>query len=118
MTVCVERINAKIPRDALVINTTSRSQGWSRGLSPFFAGPVDLYGGYSARNVENAWQFSKVYKQHINEEGSPTEEYFEWAKRGWSDDWAHRYPMGKGAIPQYSWWDIIIRLSGCRMTMY
>lgn len=105
MTVFVERINAKIPRGALVINTTSRSSGWSRGLSPFFAGPVDLYGDYKAKNVENAWQFSKVYKQHTGEDGNPTEEYFKWAEKGWSDNWAHRYPMGRGAIPQYSWWD-------------
>lgn len=88
-----------------VINTTSRSNGWSRGLSPFFAGPVKLYGGYSARNVENAWQYSKVYSEHINQSGNPTDEYWTWANQGWNKSKADRYPMGKGRIPEYSYWD-------------
>lgn len=90
--------------DPIIVNTTSRSNEW-RGLSPFFLGPVNLYGGNMARNVENGWQFAKVYKKHLDDEGNPSKEYFKWAKNGWGDDWAHRYPMGKGAIPEYSFWD-------------
>lgn len=93
-----------------VINTTSRASGpdsWSRGLSPFFLGPVSLYEGAvtsEAKNVENAWQFAKVYAQHTDAEGNPTEEYFQWAREGWEHTRAFRYPMGKGAVPEYSWW--------------
>lgn len=88
-----------------VINTTSRSAtDWSRGLSPFFLGPVKLYGDYIAKNVENAWQYTKVYDRHI-ENGEPHQAYFEWASRGWLSEEAHRYPMGKGAKPEYSYWD-------------
>jgi hypothetical protein len=36
------------------INTTSRSGNWSKGLSPFFLGPVDLYGGHTAKNVSDS----------------------------------------------------------------
>lgn len=86
------------------VNATSRSQQW-KGLSPFYVGPVELYDGHKSINVENAWQFSKVYKQHVDEDGNPTEEYWQWAKKGWADTWAHRYPMGKGAVPEYSYWD-------------
>lgn len=50
------------------------------------------------------WQFCKVYKQHVGEDGNPTDEYWKWAKAGWEDSWAHRYPMGRGAIPEYSQW--------------
>lgn len=57
-----------------------------------------------ARNVENAWQYAKTYAEHIDNDGNPTEEYFEWAKAGFRNGRAVRYPMGKGAIPQYSWW--------------
>lgn len=39
-----------------VINTTSHSNNFSKGLSPFNLGPVFLYNGYQSRNVENAWQ--------------------------------------------------------------
>jgi hypothetical protein len=55
--------------------------------------------------MENAWQFSKVYPEHVTECGLLTSKYWDWAKKGWSDTWAHRYPMGKGAIPLFSYWD-------------
>lgn len=90
-----------------VINTTSRSSGrdaWSRGLSPFHIGPVQLYDGAAAYNVENAWQFAKVYPVHVDKEENPTQEYFDWAREGWRTRRAIRYPMGKGAVPLYSWW--------------
>lgn len=86
------------------INTTSRESGWSKGLSPFLIGPCNLYDGYISQNMENAWQYSKVYKNHIDENGNPTPEYFWWAHAGWNKKWADRYPAGKGARPVYSYW--------------
>lgn len=86
------------------INVTSRSAE-GRGLSPFLLGPVKLYGDYTAKNVENGWQFSKVYEHHIKEDGEPHEAYFQWATKGWSSLKAFRYPMGKGVYPAYSYWD-------------
>ena len=89
------------------IDTTSRSRTWSKGLSPFFVGPVPLYEGASpqqATNVENAWQFAKVYPEHVGDDGLPLDEYFGWAASGWRDQRAHRHPMGKRS-PAYSWWD-------------
>jgi hypothetical protein len=94
----------KIPTDALVINTTSRSMNWSRNLSPFFLGPVELYDGYISQNFENLWQFAKVYNQHLDENGNPTDQYFQWAQKGWNDKFAHRYPMGRGMKAEYSYW--------------
>lgn len=98
------------PRDKSppgTINTTSRSDTWSRGLSPFFCGPVDLYHHRGellvAQNVENAWQNLKVYPQH-DTNGQPNHFYWSWARKGWASKAAIRYPMGKGAIPLYSWW--------------
>ena len=88
-----------------IVNTTSRSSTWSRGLSPFFLGPVDLYGGFSAKNVENAWQYCKVYSKHLDGLGNPAPAYFAWAESGWRKAYADRYPMGKGAVPEYSFWD-------------
>lgn len=98
------------PRDApkdgsMVINTTSRSTNWSKGLSPFFLGPVKLYGDYVSKNVENGWQYSKCFSQHADENGNPTADYFLWAQNGWNNSWANRYPMGKGAKPICSYWD-------------
>ena len=97
----------KLPEE-LVINTTSRATGqWSTGLSPFFLGPVPLYENAAtieSRNVENGWQFSKCFAEHVDSEGNPTPAYFEWAKTGWEKKRAERYPMGKGRKPLYSWW--------------
>lgn len=87
-----------------IINTTSRSNNWTKDFSPFSVGPVKLYNSYTAKNVENAWQFSKVYQEHVDDNGEPTDEYFKWANKGWNDTYAHRYPMGKGAVPLYSYW--------------
>lgn len=94
----------KAPEGSIVINTTSRSDNWSKSLSPFFLGPVKLYGEYKSINVENGWQYSKVYEYYLDD-GEPGERYFEWAKAGWNNTKAVRYPMGKGAVPEYSYWD-------------
>lgn len=39
-----------------------------------------LYGGYEAVNMENAWQFAKLYAQHADEQGRPTARYWKWAR--------------------------------------
>ena len=88
-----------------VINTTSSSSNWSRGLSPFYLGPVHLYGHYNSLNVENGWQYSKLYEEHADADGNPTPDYWKWAQTGWLDQWAHRYPMGRGRKPLCSLWD-------------
>lgn len=99
------------PRDkrpskgSVVVNTTSRSNDFGRGLSPFFLGPVPLYEGHESKNVENAWQYSKVYEQHVGKDGMPNDTWALWAFRGWRKEKADRYPMGKGAVPEYSYWD-------------
>lgn len=103
MTVYVVGYRDKVPDEAIVIETTSRAITWSKGLSPFSLGPVELSPGLHAKNMENAWQFSKVYKQHIDENGLiKVKEYLDWAMQGWNDTYAHRYPMGKGAKPEFS----------------
>lgn len=94
-----------VPADANIIYTVSTSKNWSKGLSPFFLGPVKLYGDYVSQTVENAWQYTKVYYSQIDIEGEPTEEYWKWAKEGWANPKAVRYPMGKGAKPMYALWN-------------
>lgn len=56
--------------DVIVINTTSRSNNWTKGLSPFNIYGGHLYDNYYATNVENAWQGTKVYKQ-FDDNGKP-----------------------------------------------
>lgn len=91
------------PAGYTMVNTTSTANS---GLSPFNVGPISLYGGRVAANLENAWQFAKVYLCHTDPvTGDPTEAYWKWAEAGWANSKAQRFPMGRGAKPQYSWWD-------------
>lgn len=94
-----------LPDNSTLVYVVSRANGWSRGLSPFFLGPCKLYDGFIAKTVENAWQYCKVYKQHTDANGEPTQDYWKWAKQGWENPRAVRYPMGKDATPEYSLWD-------------
>ncbi|KKN71461.1 hypothetical protein LCGC14_0420400 [marine sediment metagenome] len=90
---------AKLPSDAVVIDTTSNS-GDYKDLSPF------VLSAPPAKRFENLWQFSKVYKKHIMSiDGYPDASWYKWRDWGYSQDKAYRYPMGKGAIPEYSLWD-------------
>lgn len=84
-----------------LVNTTSTAHS---GLSPFNLGPIPLYDGHVALNMENAWQYSKVYAEHADADGNPTEAYWTWARAGWANPRAVRFPMGRGAKPLYSLW--------------
>lgn len=99
-------MRARVPEpNAVVVNATSRAVGWSSALSPFRLGPCSLYGGRESLNMENAWQYAKVYPCHADERGNPTEAYWAWAEDGWSKPEGVRFPMGRPAPkPLYSLW--------------
>lgn len=84
----------------VVVNTTSKSKiKLYRQLSPFFAGPVTVCPWdeeIKSENVENAWQFSKQYEEHSDEE------HKEWSRKGFEDKKPHRFPMGRGRKPMHS----------------
>lgn len=93
----------KTPEKMVSVDTTTRSRSWSRGLSPMIVGPVKHPNGWTIRNVENAWQYSKVYGKHIRN-GKVTDDYWYWAKEGFAKRRGVRYPMGKGRAPKFSIW--------------
>jgi hypothetical protein len=101
----VVNYRAKVPADGIIINTTSKSNNWSKDLSPFFLGPIELYNGYTSQTFESSWQFCKLYAIHADADGNPTPAYFEWARAGWNNPVAVRFPMGRGAKPLYSLWE-------------
>lgn len=100
MEVIVRRLWDKIPEGFILINTTSGSSNWSKGLSPFLIGPIN-YNGSICENFENFWQYQKCYKTHLNDDGSIKDEYFLWRKKGFENKRAVRYPMGKGSKPEF-----------------
>lgn len=88
-----------------MIDTTSKSKTkWQTDLSPFYLGPVKLYYGHVSQTMENGWQYAKVYPDFVDEYGNPNKEYWRWAKDGWANKRAVRYPIRKGAKPLYSYW--------------
>ncbi len=93
------KFEKNIPSGSIVIDTTS-SSGEFRELSPF------VLSAPPARRFENLWQYSKVYKKQIMSiDGYPDASWYKWRDAGYANDRAVRYPMGKGAIPEYSLWD-------------
>lgn len=93
------------PEGYELIDVTSRNPDpIIRSVSPFLLGPVDCYDGLISRNVENAWQYSKVYPEENGKDGNPTPDYFRWRDYGFNKSFADRYLKGKGSIPCYSYW--------------
>lgn len=94
--------------DYFVIDCTSKSQDsmMAHGLSPFYLGPINCYDGLTAEKMENAWQFAKVYEGMVDENQNPTSLYFEWRNKGFQQEKASRYPVGKGIKPLYSYWKV------------
>ena len=85
-------------KESIAVNTCSNTNQQYKLLSPF------VVSAPPAKRFENLWQFSKVYKKHLCLTGLPTPEWYQWRDAGFADTKAHRYPMGKGAIPEYSFW--------------
>lgn len=104
--VCGPKKEDRAPKGALILNVTSQSDSPTlRKFSPFFLGPVTVPDFGLCHNLENAWQYSKVYPEHVDDAGELRDEWFAWSARGFRNKQAVRYPMGKGAIPHYSFWD-------------
>jgi len=92
------------------ITSTSSSPIW-RKLSPMLLGPIMVHtprGTFTASCVENAWQYSKVYRTDlrgrplVDELGEPNDAYYAWARRGWANPSPIRFPMGRNTRPLYS----------------
>ena len=54
------------PVDHRVMTVSISKTELERGFSPFFLGPIPLPDGTMASCVENCYQFSKTYPQHVD----------------------------------------------------
>lgn len=93
----------QVPGDYLKINSTSTSkEKWSRKFSPFNLGPVEVEPEEGKKQIsqtmENAWQYLKRYKSQN------FDEWVEWSTNGWNSTRSVRFPMGRGAKPEFSYW--------------
>jgi len=55
--------------------------------------------------MENGWQFTKLYPQHADSNGDPTQDFWDWMDDGINNPKAIRFPMGRGKKPLHAWWD-------------
>lgn len=92
-----------VPQDYIKVNTTSHSKElWSRKFSPFLLGPIDVepFPGDIKTSLifENAWQYLKKYDNQTEDEWKL------WSTNGFNNSSPQRYPMGRGAKPEYAYW--------------
>lgn len=92
-------------------NVTSASAKW-RELSPMVLGPIhvrDVDGIHVSSNIENAWQFSKVYPNELSEDDTITKSYFTARTKGFNDGKAHRHKFkkvgGVRPVPKFLYWN-------------
>jgi len=108
------KFSKPLPKDAEIVDTTSGTHPDWKQLSPF------ILPAPPAKNMENLWQYSKVYQCHASiVNGLPREEWYKWRNDGWNNPKAVRYPMGKGVKPLYSYWnDTILDYITARKKIY
>lgn len=83
------------------IDVSSRGP-YAQLLSPFCLRPQPTLDGVQFQNVENLWQFSKVYPCHVDRDQNVTEQWFDWREQGATLPQAQRFPLGRGKKPLYS----------------
>lgn len=84
------------------INVCSSSTPFYRELSPMKLGPITA-GGLTAQNLENLWQFSKVYEEEVDEKGDPLPIFFKRLQRGCDAEKGKRRKI-KGTV-LYTYWE-------------
>ena len=88
-----------MPEGKVIANTTSRSNDFGRIFSPFLnQGPIEMY-NLQSHNVENFWQYTKVYSDHVDDPKA----WIAWRNTGLSSTKPERYPMGKGTKAEFSY---------------
>jgi len=101
--------NEKCPaafRPDIDIDVTSHSESLLfKQLSPFVLGYVQVDSGLWSLNLENAWQYSKVFAEHLDEQGEPSDEWFAFRDEGFARKNAVHFPMGRGAKHKYAYYN-------------
>jgi hypothetical protein len=88
------------------LDVTSHSKDpLGKQFSPFVLGEVQVENGLWAYTLESAWQYSKVFPEHLDAEGNPSDEWFEWRESGLANQNPVHFPMGRGAKHEYFYVD-------------
>ena len=73
--------------DYEVIDVTSKNRDpqFKSDISPMYIGPFVTPDGVTCNVFELLWQCSKVYPCHVNEDGEPAAEYFDWRNKHFAE---------------------------------
>lgn len=92
--ICVNRFS-KLDSSFFSLDVTSRVK------SPFSPFLLRTEKGI----LENVWQYSKVYSEHLDSNGNIKDEWYKWRDEGYGLYRAVRHPMGKGIKEEFSFWN-------------
>ncbi len=123
-TVIALALKDKAPKSVDIdITPVSKDEEWG-SLSPFHLGPCRTPDGVMFLNMENLWQYSKVYDDHVHNSndlfsGEVNADWYASHMKGALSKQAHRYPMGKGQKPLFSkWGDLRLSYISARKQIY
>jgi hypothetical protein len=102
---------AKVKATEKAINPTLKA--WKE-LLPINLGPCLIYGGKVAKNVESAWESTKVYEEFTHE-GQPKEDYFKWAAEQLNND---EVKKNKSPILYHMWNNRKLGIIEARKSIY
>jgi hypothetical protein len=97
----------------IVVNVMEDTPRW-KNLSSFSLGPCETPDKLKFLNMENMWQYSKVFKHlgHIETTetdpkrvGLPTDSFFDWRRMGSVRRRSNLSPGGVGETPSFHYWN-------------
>lgn len=79
----------------------------AKDLSPLWIDGGVSSDGERCYRFENLWQYTKVYKEHVDVDGNPNDLYWKWRAIGFNNSGKGvRFPFGKPRKPEYAYWMI------------
>lgn len=97
--------------EAFDVSSASGPDDLYGALSPYYLGPGVTDRGETYQNLQNLWEYSKVYGEFTDEFDNPTPDYWNWRAKGFADKVGRRYGTTADAKPiYYLWWR---RIEGC-----
>lgn len=89
----------KVPKGYAKVN--SSKNGKFSCFHPSNLGPCRIYKGIYAINVQAAFEYSGVHKDFLDDNGSPSPDYWPWAHSGWTG----KNPKSSNEDVIYHIWD-------------
>lgn len=97
----IQNYHIPIPDNGINIKINTLSYMGKSELHPIGIENCQLYNGMVSKNMHNAWHYSQVYENTIDENGEPSTKYFEWALNGWNQT---KFGKPQNSKVKYHYW--------------